>query len=481
MKKTIYSILAAVALLLTSCEDFTDVQPKGKNLLSTTDQLEMLLNYEYKGGVTDMRIVAGDMIYAYSNLATQINKPQKTRSVILWTYDEANMDKMAELTSSDGDYTYYYGLIGRVANPILSQIDAASGDDATKKKLKCEALTLRAWSLYMLVNKFAKAYNPSTAEKDPGIIIMTEDKDIQEAQPKSTVQEVYDQILKDINEAIALDGLPNTAVNKMRISKPAAYAVKALTLLNMQNWDEAEAAAQQAIAINGTINDYFNNYKGTTTGYFLGNTYDVIDRGKQGTDEDYFFNGNLEFYDPITAEALENFEEGHVYKEKMSNLNMAYDYIMDPSEDMLGQAGFMYTYDLNSRWNDGGLRSPQMYLAIAECEVQKGNIDNAMGYLDKVRVLRIDPAKYQPLKGTVSTKAEAIAHVKQVTINEEIYSSNIFIDKKRWNQIDGWKATYSRKLVDKVYSIAPDSKMWIFPFPQNAINNNSLLTQNYNQ
>ncbi len=481
MKKTIYSILAAAALLLTSCEDFTDVQPKGKNLLSTTDQLEMLLNYEYKGGVTDMRIVAGDMIYAYSNLATEINKPQKTRSVILWTYDEANMDKMAELTSSDQDYTYYYGLIGRVANPILSQIDAASGDDATKKKLKCEALTLRAWSLYMLVNKFAKAYNPSTAEKDPGIIIMTEDKDIQEAQPKSTVQEVYDQILKDINEAIALDGLPNTAVNKMRISKPAAYAVKALTLLNMQNWDEAEAAAQQAIAINGTINDYFNNYKGTTTGYFLGNTYDVIDRGKQGTDEDYFFNGNLEFYDPITAEALENFEDGHVYKEKMSNLNMAYDYIMDPSEDMLGQAGFMYTYDLNSRWNDGGLRSPQMYLAIAECEVQKGNIDNAMEYLDKVRVLRIDPAKYQPLKGTVSTKADAIAHVKQVTINEEIYSSNIFIDKKRWNQIDGWKATYSRKLVDKVYSIAPDSKMWIFPFPQNAINNNSLLTQNYNQ
>ena len=481
MKKTIYSILAAVTLLLTSCEDFTDVQPKGKNLLSTTDQLEMLLNYEYKGGETDMRIVAGDMIYAYSNLATTIDKPQKTRAVIMWTYDEANMDKMAELTSSDDDYTYYYGLIGKVANPILSQIDAASGDDATKKKLKCEALTLRAWSLYMLVNKFAKAYNPSTAEKDPGIIIMTEDKDIQEAQPKSTVQEVYDQILKDINEAINLDGLPNTAVNKMRISKPAAYAVKALALLSMQNWDEAEAAAKQAIAINGTINDYFNNYKGITTGYFLGNTYDVIDRGKQGTDEDYFFNGNLEFYDPITAEALENFEEGHVYKEKMSNLNMAYDYIMDPAEDMLGQAGFMYTYDLNSRWNDGGLRSPQMYLAIAECEVQKGNIDNAMEYLDKVRVLRIDPAKYQPLKGTVSTKADAIAHVKQVTINEEIYSSNIFIDKKRWNQLDGWKATYSRKLVDKVYSIAPDSKMWIFPFPQNAINNNSLLTQNYNQ
>ena len=63
---------------------------------------------------------------------------------------------------------------------------------------------------------------------------MTEDKDIQTAQPKSTVEEVYQQILKDANEAIEIDGLPNSAVNKMRFSKPAAYAVKALALLNMQ-------------------------------------------------------------------------------------------------------------------------------------------------------------------------------------------------------------------------------------------------------
>lgn len=87
----------------------------------------------------------------------------------------------------------------------------------------------------MLINKFAKAYDPSTAANTPGIILMTEDKDIQTPQPKSTVEEVYTQILKDINEAIDLGGLPDVAVNKMRLCKPAAYAIKALTLLNMQN------------------------------------------------------------------------------------------------------------------------------------------------------------------------------------------------------------------------------------------------------
>ena len=479
MKKVIYSILAFAALAMTSCESFTDVQPKGKNLLTTTDQLEMLLNAEFIGGNTDMRVMAGDMIYAYSPIATEINKPTKTRSVIMWTYDEANMDKMAELTSSDYDYTDYYKHIGTICNPILNQIESADGTDAVKKQLKCEALALRAWSHYMLVNKFAKAYNPSTAATDRGIVIMTEDKDITAEQAQSTVQEVYEQILKDINEAIDLGGLPDVAVNKMRMNKPAAYAIKALALLSMQDWDGAEEAAKQALAINGTINDYYNNYQGTTSGYYLGGTYNVINRGKVGTDEDYFINNNYEFYDGFTPEAVANFEEGHVYKEKVSSMDMAYDYLMDAGEMMIGETGFWFTYDLSSRWNDGGPRSPQMYLAIAECELHKGNIDTSMEYLDKLRKLRINPEVYQPLKGNVTTQADAISHVKQVTLDEDIFSVNIFIDKKRWNQMDGWKATYSRNLAGKTYSITPDSKMWIFPFPQNAINNNSLLQQNY--
>ena len=46
----------------------------------------------------------------------------------------------------------------------------------------------RAWAYYKLVNKFAKAYNTESAANDPGIIIMTEETDIQTPQPKSTVQ-----------------------------------------------------------------------------------------------------------------------------------------------------------------------------------------------------------------------------------------------------------------------------------------------------
>ena len=340
ISKILYAAMAGAALTFTSCEDFTDVQPKGKNLLSTTDQLEMLLNYEYEGGNSDMRIMAGDMVYALSPLINEISKPTKSRNVIMWTYDEANIDKMAELTSSDNDYTYYYGIIGKISNPILKQMETATGDDAKKKALKSEALTLRAWAYYKLVNKFAKAYNPASAANDPGIIIMTEETDIQTPQPKSTVQEVYDRIIADCDLAIETNGLAPMAVNKMRMNKACPYAVKAQALLSMQRWDEAEAAAKEALAINGVVNDYNTHYKGTMTGYMLGGTYEIIDRGQKGTDEDYFLNPYFENFDSYTPESWAYLENGHAYN-KIGNANLMYDNLMDFAQMYIGEAGLV--------------------------------------------------------------------------------------------------------------------------------------------
>ena len=482
MKKNIlYTLLAVVALTLASCESFTDLQPKGKNLLSTTDQLEMLLNNEYNGCASDMRVMSGDMINCYSNVGTAIKQPVKTRNVIMWTFDESNQDKMAELTASDGDYTNFYGYIGTIANPILTRVDETSGSEEAKKLLKSEALTLRAWSFYMLVNKFAAAYNPATAANTPGIILLTEDKDIQKTYPKSTVEETYTQILKDIDEALSIGGLPDVAVNKMRFNKPAAYAVKALALLNMQRWDEAEEAAKQALAINDKVNNYNTSYLGSVQGYYLGKSYPVIERGIKGTDEDYFLDGMEERFNCYSPATMASLEDGHAFKDKLNNFNLLYDNLADIGKSLIGEEGTIVTMDSQSLWNVAGLRSTQMYQVIAECELHNGNIDTAMENLDKVRINRISPNKYQPLKGRVTNQEDAIAHAKQAILNEDLMSVYNFIDKKRWNQLDGWKQDYTRTLAGNTYTIKPDSKMWIFPFPSNVLANNPLITQNYKE
>ena len=59
------AVLALLLLLLvSSCSDFTDIKPKGKNLLNSTNDLELLLNNEMETKITDFYEVGSDVIYS---------------------------------------------------------------------------------------------------------------------------------------------------------------------------------------------------------------------------------------------------------------------------------------------------------------------------------------------------------------------------------------------------------------------------------
>ncbi len=471
-------LLGGVLITNSSCEDFTDIKPKGMNLLTDVTQLDMLLNYRYSFDHNDWTVMCGDGIFASStHVPNEISKPTKTRQTIMWTWDEDAMDKLAELTNSDNEYVQFYNIIGTVANPVLSLVDAAEGDEEVKKSLKAEALTIRAYFHFLLVNKFAKAYNPSTAAQTPGIIYMTEDQNLLTPAKKLTLQEVYDKMLTDIDAAIALEALPESAVNLMRINKPAAYAVKAMILTNMQKFDEAAKAAQQALALNSTVNNYNTMLSQTSTQ--TGNVVNVIYRQRLTCVEDLFYVHCLEYPMNYTPEAWNAFEKGHACKDKMNtDLLVSADGTAYQAESV-GLTGYIQSHDERSGWNSLGLKTTQMYLIIAEAEINNDKYDAAMEALDAIRVNRIDPAVYQPLKGNVRTKEEAIFHLKQTAHGENIYSCYNFINKKRWNQISGWEETITRTIAGVTYTLTSTSPMWIFPFPQDVLSNNPNITQNY--
>ena len=55
-----------------------------------------------------------------------------------------------------------------------------------------------------------------------------------------------------------------------------------------------------------------------------------------------------------------------------------------------------------------------------------------------------------------------------------------FCDRKRWNSEPEYAETIVRNLGDYgTYELRPDSPLWVFPFPADAVNYNSSLTQNY--
>lgn len=470
---------AGVGCMLAACESFTDLEPKGMNILKTTAQLELLLNRTYTLSVVDMQTVCSDMVSSRSPLATYINRPQKSLDVIMWTYDESETRLRAELTNSDGFYNASYGIIGKVCNPILTRADGAEGSDECRAKIKSEALTLRAYYHWLLVNRFAKAYNPATAARTPGIPYSTEEWDIQTPIAQSTVEEVYDRILADCNKAIALDGLPIKPVNAMRMSKACPYAVKALALLSMQRWDEAEAAARQSLAIKGDICNY-NEMLATIYGHVLGLPHEVFAPGLHGTSEDLFFAYDFIFSSHFQPSTWRRMEPGHVIREKACTDAALYDGTKTMADEIsLGMDGCTTVYDSDNHYNVCGMKTSQMWLVIAEAETHKGGYKAAMRALDKIRGNRIALDVYQPWEGTACSSAEAMERVKQTSIGENVLSVHDFINYKRWNQVPGWEQTFTRTINGVTYTLRPDSPLWVFPFGRDIIERNPLVKQNY--
>ena len=127
-------------------------------------------------------------------------------------------------------------------------------------------------------------------------------------------------------------------------------------------------------------------------------------------------------------------------------------------------------------WNTYGLKTTHMYLIVAECEIRKDNYAEAAKYLNAIRAKRINPELYEPL--SLSSKEDAIARLKQTALGENVFSPYNFVERKRWNQLADMKETITRTLLGQTFTLSPESPLWIFPFPGNAVDNNPNLKQN---
>jgi hypothetical protein len=104
-------------------------------------------------------------------------------------------------------------------------------------------------------------------------------------------------------------------------------------------------------------------------------------------------------------------------------------------------------------------------------------ISEAVDILNYIRTNRILSAEYTPVSAANAT--ETFALLKKVSRTEGWFGCRNYINLKRWNTEDAYKETLRKTLLDVDYELAPDSPLWIFPFPQNAAAFNPNLTKNY--
>mgnify|MGYP006188522421 CR=1 FL=1 len=153
-----------------------------------------------------------------------------------------------DYTIRDTWAAYYSGIANaNVAIEGMAGIvteDAA--DQAELDRYIAEAHLVRAFYYHQLVTRWAKDYDPSTAASDPGVPLLLE-FDIDNFPPRSTVEEVYQQILADI--AIAKTGLAGVAgtPGAMYFNEDVVTALEARVKFYMEDWAGAKAAADKLI------------------------------------------------------------------------------------------------------------------------------------------------------------------------------------------------------------------------------------------
>lgn len=166
------------------------------------------------------------------------------------------------VVSSTNEVQNLWGAVYAAVNAInifLEGLDASwtSGKmdgvitEAEYKQYKSEALALRAVSYFSMLQLYAQPYNKNNGSS-PGLPLrlVAYKTGVDNDMARSTVAEVYTQILKDLNDAegMAIDQYSTDLLNTTRIHKNTIIAYKTRVYLHMNDFAKVQAEAAKIVS-----------------------------------------------------------------------------------------------------------------------------------------------------------------------------------------------------------------------------------------
>lgn len=192
-----------------------------------------------------------------------------------------NVGRFQMLSSDNAPATAWVGGYRTIfsANSFLQNIALNSGKltPVLEKQYIAECKAIRALTMWHLVNLFAQPYNFTADASHDGIVLQlvaptsaSDAFDVSKRLPRASVRQVYDQMIKDLTEAIP--DLPVVAAattrsidNVGRVTSASAKALLARVYLYKQDYTNAADLAGQVItqgaySLNASPRDAFYTY-----------------------------------------------------------------------------------------------------------------------------------------------------------------------------------------------------------------------------
>ncbi len=498
--KSIYKVMgcAILAASLSSCvNDWLDVAPSDGTdadaALTSSSDLAAARTGMYKAlkGNSNLVDYYGQQFFVYGDVHAgddyQYNNLGGSNRASF--YYDMNYQTASEFNTSTVSWQSPYVVIGR-ANRIIAAAEGGALSDAAEAKATidqyaAEAKVLRALAHFDLVRIYGKPYTEDQGAS-LGVPLVTEVLESNAKPARSTVAEVYTQVVKDLTEAISSNALA-TETEPGYVSVWGAKAILSRVYLNMGDYANALSVAEDIIKNSGaalwTRDQYFKAWDASTP-----------------NESEFLFRLNVAgSTDNNDLNGIGNLQQRDGYKEMVATKKFVDMLTSDPEDvrnDMFlpaTAAKEVATYGTNKvylnklRGQGGNLRNvtivpiirlSEVYLTAAECAFRNNDKTKAVEYLNDL------------VKNRTTTEA-SLATVDNITLErilierrkELIGEGQRYFDALRNNETitrytseadKGWHKTLSKE----AQSFDRDYFKAIAAIPQAEINANPNIKQN---
>ncbi len=506
--KSMYKVMGCAVLVagLSSCvNNWLDVTPSDSvdadNALTNSSSLEAAREGMYKAlkGNSSFSDYYGAQMFVYGDVHAGDDYQSN------WQYGSARADfyyLMTYQSASEFDanaiWQSPYIVISR-ANHILEAIDGGKltdKDEADAKKLiaqyGAEAKVLRALAHFDLVRIYGKPYTEDQGASD-GVPLVTTTLESAAKPKRSTVKEVYDQVLKDLTEAINTQALPDKPNTPGYVNEWGAKAILSRVYLNMGDYPNALATAKDVIEHSGaklwTTEEYYNAWEAGSPNenefLFRLNSTNSLDNN------DLVGIGNLQqqggYGDMIATETFVDAmatDPNDVRNELWDKMTITSEKQKADVEANYGTKFLNSKVFLNKLRGLGGntrivpiipiIRLSEVYLTAAECAFRTNDKATAAQYLNDLIKNRTTDASKQVTAANITLDRILLERRKELVGEGQRYFDALR-NNETIKRIGGW---HSAKIDKDARSFNRDYFKAISAIPQGEINANKEIKQN---
>ncbi|MBO9727760.1 MAG: RagB/SusD family nutrient uptake outer membrane protein [Chitinophaga sp.] len=452
-------LLILLPFALFSCNKQLDLQPTD----SIIDPERTFRNVaDLNGGLIGAyAALTYNTIYSVSLLSDECTLPSENNlgrgvASYRWQIDPGS----TTITGSFGEYYITIDRVNRVLGAV-NRVPAKGNDIALKDRYRGEALALRAYCHFQLLQSYAEAYEPAAM----GVPFM--DTSVIGFPARNTFGDVMTAIEKDLQLASTL--IPADADDNSRITLAGVAAIRARAALYAKKWDDAITYATAAIdaAPLASAADFPAIWKDTKQSEVIWKLKQVA--GVNDPVGAVYYDGDVVYYAP-------SFELINLFDKDKDVRYPAYILYDDTRGDGTSK------YIVNKYYGPDGnigladiklFRTGEMYLIRAEALAEKNRVSDGANDLNALRAARITGYTTENFAG----KDALITAIYTERFKELAFEGQRLFDLRR----RGLNVT--REPADAINSLGavllkPGQRGYVFPIPDAETKANKNMQQN---